>query len=432
MTGMKKTQFEVRITPPATVGGPSTYSLDYDGMILNPELYGDWVSAAYLLKGCTPAVDKIGNFAVWRQWSSGSAIHNNEVTPEKARELWDRINPESGVKAAVDLALTVTRQGADPHPVQLVVKVSYDKCDPKPITLFVEDSREHPIKITELNPNNNADMVKAVYCLKSKDICPKAFQVQADGFKLLERWHGQAEAQMPDLDLLAMWQSVLPAERFDDKLQASDVPGAILSSRSRIGTLLDEHTALAGTLFGANFEMTDEQGALVINQDSIIVDDLPKLQQRLADLFDELTKSQADQQLVLKARGVTVQDCHTLGLLSDDDMANHLADCLTVVLGKPVGAKAAKAVILDAVQSDGDTSAYVTRLAYSAVQKENDDLRLQCGGMQSTLDEAALQITYLKDLLAQINNAGSRWVFMDGLALQVQVALTPADEEQPE
>lgn len=355
------------------------YFADGGKKILQPGDYPEWLKAAYYLKGCSPACGPKGNYEVWRRWAS--QVENFTDDAELHGKVWLAIDPYRGWKNCVD-AVAMLRMNSKPdapverHPVQLVVKVSHDKFDPKPITLFVEDSREHPIKITELDPNNNADMVKAVYCLKSKDICPTAFNVQADGFKLLERWHGQAEAQMPDLDLLTMWQSVLPAERFEGNPPAGDAPDPIQSARSRIGQLLDEHTNLADTLT----DSWADQGRVAVDPDAIIVDNLPKLQQRLADLFAELHKHHTADQLVLKARGATVQDCHSLGLLSDDDMANHLADCLMVILGKPVSAKAAKAIMLTAVEySNGEP-------AYLDVKKKNEELRGALVAMRDAFD----------------------------------------------
>lgn len=451
MSSIKKTPFTVSILQPAIPGQPSVYRLQYDGQALYPDLYRDWISAAYLLKGCEPAADTIGNFAVWRQWASQSTVKYTQTIDQDER-IWARINPQTGAKQAVedarrvmddegrkgnhqfhrhidsegrisfkigDQALDPTnrkeqivaahllkqydhpdngiiagtqwvnwlgvrashclaferltkawfafspvddiatvaklidpileevlgeeRAPVEPHPVQLVVKVSHDRCEGKPITLFVHNRREHPIAIKKLDPNNDSDVTQAIYCLKSKAICPPMYQAPDDAFKLFSQWYGQAGQVVQDSALLAWWEMTLPAERF------ADVPAPVQSSRSRIGQVLDRFTTSAYLITGYPFSLDschDEDAG--ISSDNLIVSDLPALQQQLADLVETLITERIGQQQILKARGATVLDCHQLGLLSDDDMANHLADCLMVIMGKPVGAKAAKSIILAA------------------------------------------------------------------------------------
>lgn len=230
------------------------------------------------------------------------------------------------------------------HPVQLVVKVSHDKSHPKPITLFVEDSREQPVSIRELDPNNDSDVTKAIYCLKSEGICPPFYADIDKAFRLLTNWYGQAEQQVTDEALKTWWDSVLPAGQLSPEQQPNQ------SARSRIGHVLDRFTETAGDLVGYSFDLRCAQlSEETINDQTLVLRDLPALQQELADLFASILTQHAGQQQVLKARGATVLDCHQLGLLSDDDMANHLADCLMVMLDKPVGAKAAKSIMLSAI-----------------------------------------------------------------------------------
>jgi len=327
MSSTKKTPFTVSILQPAIAGQPSVYRLQYDGHTLYPDLYRDWISAAYLLKGCEPAADTIGNFAVWRQWASQSSVKYAHDIDQAAR-IWAAVDPHAGAKQAADDVKAVMGPAPERHPVQLVVKISHDKCDPKPITLFVEDLRpEAKATCRQLDPNIHDDIEMAIYCLKSKGLCcSPMYKVQADGFKLLNEWYGQAESQVEDLVLLSWWESVLPPD--------VAAPEPVQSSRSRIGQILDR--------------FTQSVSEATISGQTLVVQNLTELQQQLADLVETLITERIGQQQVLKARGATVLDCHQLGLLSDDDMANHMADCLMVILGKPVGAKAAKAVILAA------------------------------------------------------------------------------------
>lgn len=328
MSSTKKTPFTVSILQPAIAGQPSVYRLQYDGHTLYPDLYRDWISAAYLLKGCEPAADTIGNFAVWRQWASQSSVKYAQDIDQAAR-IWAAINEQTGAKQAAEDAKRVMGPAPERHPVQLVVKVSHDRCEPKPITLFVEDLRpEAKATCRQLDPNIHDDIEMAIYCLKSKGLCcSPMYKVQADGFKLLNEWYGQAEAQVEDLVLLSWWESVLPPD--------VAAPEPVQSSRSRIGQVLDR--------------FTQSVSEATISDQTLVLRNLPELQQQLADLVETLITERIGQQQVLKARGATVLDCHELGLLSDDDMANHMADCLMVVLGKPVGAKAAKNIMLTAM-----------------------------------------------------------------------------------
>jgi hypothetical protein len=73
----------------------------------------------------------------------------------------------------------------------------------------------------------------------------------------------------------------------------------------------------------------------------LYVTDMGELQEAL----NELIPSPPVAAQVLQARGQTMLELVALGLLSDEDMANHMADCFTAITGKPCTAKHAEAFI---------------------------------------------------------------------------------------
>jgi hypothetical protein len=351
MRHTKTTPFTVSILQPTIPGQPSVYRLQYDGKTLYPDLYRDWISAAYLLKGCEPPADTIGNFNVWRLWASQSSVKHAQAGIDQAgidqvERIWSAINSQTGVEQAIDDA----KRAGDPDllveqtgdPDLLIVRIEHN---PRRVRLYLKQG--------ELDCADYGDWMAGAAALRSPEIRPPVIENDDLAFCLWNEWSCQSEkhAQAAREDRIRVWETLpittqapVPAE------VAADAPEPVQSARSQIGQVLNRYTENAGSVLGYSFDLYSAESVSgdTISDSSLVVRNLPELQQQLADLVETLITERIGQQQVLKARGATVLDCHQLGLLSDDDMANHMADCLMVILGKPVGAKAAKAVILAA------------------------------------------------------------------------------------
>jgi hypothetical protein len=228
----------------------------------------------------------------------------------------------------------VVEQTGDPD--LLVVRIEHN---PRQVRLY--------LKRGELDCTKYDDWMAGAAALRSPDRRPPAINSDEIAYRLWVEWSEQSPFERHTPDLKKVWDS-FPAERFAD---APDIPEPVQSSRSRVGQVLNRFTQSAGNVVGYSFDLYSSESVSedTISGQTLVVRNLPELQQQLADLVETLITERIGQQQVLKARGATVLDCHQLGLLSDDDMANHMADCLMVLLGKPVGAKAAKSIMLAAV-----------------------------------------------------------------------------------
>lgn len=78
-----------------------------------------------------------------------------------------------------------------------------------------------------------------------------------------------------------------------------------------------------------------------VSGNAVHVTDLAGLQEALNEIISPAVAAPQ----VLQARGNTMIELVALGLLNDDDMANHMADCFTAITGKPCTAKHAEAFI---------------------------------------------------------------------------------------
>lgn len=141
-------------------------------------------------------------------------------------------------------------------------------------------------------------------------------------------WSNQVKDQPKPTDMVermrARWDSfteVVGPAVTDFTPSIAGLPGTIVDSpKNAIAAALDRFTDVSGN--------------------AVHVTDLAGLQEALNSLIAPPVTAQ-----VLQARGKTMIELVALGLLNDDDMANHMADCFTAITGKPCTAKHAEAFI---------------------------------------------------------------------------------------
>lgn len=171
----------------------------------------------------------------------------------------------------------------------------------------------------ELNPAKYDDWLLGGHYLKLAD---------ADNFDGWVSWSCQSKGTVASLDdMTRRWESF--TEVVTGHPPVTDLAPVI---DGQAGELVDSpKNAIAIALD----RFTDVSG------NAVHVTDLAGLQEALNEI---ITPAVAAPQ-VLQARGKTMIELVALGLLNDDDMANHMADCFTAITGKPCTAKHAEAFI---------------------------------------------------------------------------------------
>jgi len=220
------------------------------------------------------------------------------------------------------------------HPMQpntLKVETMPDPANPDVtvVTLTLDD--------TTLNPAHYDDWLEAAHYLRTVSRTPKE---ENDNYKVWVDWSRQAPAYKDtSMDVFAKkWLSLEPTTAFAETL--ADLRDTL--APEPLGTAWPtppdsfraEHAIKRDTPANAIATILDQNTAERCGQ--LYIENVAKLQQELTDL---ISPKPEPAQLVLEAKGHTLIDLVQLGLLSDEDMANHLADCAASLSGQPFSAK---------------------------------------------------------------------------------------------